>query len=797
MTAEAPASETPPADAPYRQVGTPVPDRVADLLARMTLAEKVAQLGSVFAFDLLGPGGLDTAALEQRLAGGVGQVTRMAGVTSLARHEVAALTNQVQRHLREETRLGIPALMHEECLAGYMAADATMFPQALAVAASWRPSLARSIGRIIGSQMRLSGAHFGLAPVLDIARDPRWGRIEETYGEDPFLTSVLGLAMVEGLQDHTTGHGIIATAKHFVGHGVPEGGRNAATPHIPPRELAEVFLAPFEQVVRHGGVGAVMHAYHDLDGVPCIANRELLTGLLREDWGFTGVVVSDYNGVEELFEAHRLVPDLQAAAVMALEAGLDVELPETSGFGEPLVRAVEERRVDESGVDDAVRRVLAQKFELGLFDDPYVDEGAVTSVDRAADELASRAAQASIVMLKNEGEVLPLAAGSTLAVIGPNASDPRALLGDYAHVAHQELLAEHRSAPMAGSPPTPEFLQLQLVPAGVASVVEALDASWDGEIRFARGCDITGDDTTGFAEAIDLARASDVAVLVLGERSGLTWEATTGESRDRTRLGLPGVQQDLLEAVVATGTPVVLVVLSGRPNSLPWAAQHVPSILWCVPPGQGGAGALAGVLTGAHEPLGRLPVTVARDVGQVPIHYGHNPSGFRSRWRGDYVDVDHRPLWPFGHGHGYTAFEISSLEAPTEAATDGSPLRVRFRAENTGRRRGETVVQIYAEQEGTSVVRPAQRLVWFGVIALDHGSSDIVEIEIPVARLNLVDRRYQRVVEPSTVVLAAGLSSTAIHARATVRLTGAAAPVEVPPPARCNTHPTDERSQDE
>ena len=760
-----------------------ISDRVGDLLGRMSIEEKVAQLGSVFGFDLLDGPTIDQSAMGKLLDCGIGQVTRLAGATSLPRQTVADLANQVQRHLIDHTRLKVPAVFHEECLAGYMAVDGTIYPQALGLAASWRPDLLRRVGRLIASEMRACGAQFGLSPVLDIARDPRWGRIEETLGEDTHLTSVLGLAMIDGLQHDGDGSGILATAKHFVGHGVPEGGRNAATPHIPTREMAEVFAPPFEQAVRHGRVAAIMHAYHDLDGVPCIANSELLTDLLRHQWGFEGTVVSDYNGVEELHDAHRIAPDLEAAAAMALEAGLDVELPETSGFGEPLLAALADGRVPESDVDRAVSRVLAQKFALGLFEDPFVSTDGVTALDGAASELSSEAAARSIVLLQNRGTLLPLDPGTTVALIGPNADDARALVGDYAHVVHQELLTLQRNQPGPGFWAIPTELHLETELIGVPSIREAFDGAGLA-IRFAPGCDVTGDDRTDFADAVAAAEASDVAVLVLGERSGLTPDQTTGESRDRTSLGLPGVQQELLEQVVATGTPVVLVMLGGRPNTVTWAAEHVAAILWAILPGPAGGSALVDVMIGDQEPTGRLPVTVPRHVGQIPLHYGHNPSSSRSRWWSDYVDESHEPLWVFGHGLGYTDFRIEGLSGPTRISTSDDRVELTARLTNTGPRRGETILQLYLEQAAASVVRPARRLVWFGSVAIDPGASTDVAIELPVGRLALIDRHHQRVVEPGLVDLAVGLSSSDLPLRATVELTGEPHAIPVPPPAR-------------
>ncbi len=767
----------------YRDSSRPASERVADLLARMTLEEKAAQLGSVLASELMGPDGLEPAHLTKYVGHGIGQVTRLAGRTALDRATVADVANGVQHYLCNETRLGIPAVVHEECLHGYMVRDGTMFAQSLGLAMAWDPELVRAMGEVIADQMRAAGAHLGLGPVLDVARDPRWGRIEETFGEDPHLVSVLGLALTEGLQHHGDGTGILATAKHFAGHGSPEGGRNAASPHFGAREFAEVYLPPFEQAVRHGRVGAVMHAYHDLDGIPCIANRWLLTELLRDQWGFDGTIVSDYNGVEELVDAHRVVADYEAAAVASLQAGLDVELPETSAFGEPLLRAVRSGRLAETEVDLATARVLTQKFALGLFDHPFVDAGRVTVHDERARSVAVRSAVAAVTCVQNRNGLLPLSPEARVAVIGPNADDARALAGDYSHVAHQELLAAQKDDVDAFDRPVPKHLELRPDLEGVDSVLDGL-VGLGVTVDHVPGCTLTGDDTSGLPAAVAAARGADVALVVVGERSGLTPECTTGESRDRVDLDLPGVQQQLLEAVAATGTPVVLLVISGRPNTLAWAAEHVDAILWSVPPGEAGGTALAEILLGRLEPEGRLPVTVPRHVGQIPIHYAHNPSSVRSRWWGDYVDESHRPQWCFGHGLGYTTFAVGGLSGPRRAATTDEVVTLRAEVTNTGDRPGTTVLQVFAEQAAASVVRPARRLIWFRRLRLEPGVTAPVEIEVPLDRLALLGRDMARVVEAGTVTLAVGQSADDLPCRLDLRLDGDDHPVPAAAPAR-------------
>ena len=556
---------------PYLDPALAVADRVDDLLGRMTLEEKLAQLGSIWVFEVLDVDRVEPGKAQERLGAGIGQITRVAGATSFEMPVVAALANEIQRFLVQGTRLGIPAIVHEECLHGLVARDAVCFPQSIGLAAAWDPELLEALASSFARQLRAMGAHQGLAPIFDVARDPRWGRIEETYGEDPYLIAALGVAYVRGLQEGG-GAPVLATGKHMVGHGLPEGGMNRAPAHIGPRELRDVYLWPFEAAVREAGMRSMMHAYEDVDGVPCVASRELFTTTLREEWGFDGIVVSDYAGIDELVESHAIVGDLGAAAALALEAGIDVELPSTAAFGAPLAQALAAGDVDPALVDRAVARVLAVKFELGLFEAPYVDAAAARpplETDRA---LARDAARASIVLLENDG-TLPLRDDlATIAVIGPNADSARNLLGDYAHVAHIETLLEMRDNPIGF--PVPDDLDLSDELEGRSTILDAIRerCAHGAEVRFAAGGDVLDASDAEIAEAADAARGADVAIVVVGERSGLTLACTCGEMRDRMELGLPGRQEELVAAVAATGTPVVLVLVAGRPLAIPEAA---------------------------------------------------------------------------------------------------------------------------------------------------------------------------------------------------------------------------------
>jgi beta-glucosidase len=762
----------------YRDASLPVDERVADLLARMTIEEKLAQLGSLWSFELFASETeLDPTRLGDRLADGIGQVSRVAGATNLDPVGAAQAANAIQRYLVEETRLGIPAILHEETLHGLLARGATSFQQSIGAAAAFDPDLVEAIAVTIRREMQSIGARLALAPVLDITRDPRWGRVEETYGEDPFLAATLGCAYVRGVQGSDLEHGIAATAKHLVGHGLAEGGLNQAPAHVGPRELHEEQLLPFEAAVRDAGLACAMPAYCDVDGVPCHVSHELLTEILRDSWGFDGLVVSDYTAVQMLVGSHRLTADLGTAAAMALRAGMDNELPTTTGYGAPLRAAIEDGRVDVALLDLAVERTLRLKVRLGLFERPYVEPSseaarAALSADERA--LARVLAERSFVLVENDG-TLPLAADvGMIAVIGPIADSARDLLGDYAHLPHIETLAElrHRANPFGF--PSSEVINPMDELAGRPTILSALRARFGkGRVLHAQGTGLRQGDDAALREAVELARGADVAVLVLGERSGLTEDATTGESRDRRDLGLLGRQQELLEAVVATGTPTVLVLVSGRPLAVEWAAAHCAAVLFAWVPGDAGPEALAAVLAGDSEPGGRLPVTVPRHVGQVPLTYRHHPTGGRSNWKIDYVDGPTSPLWPFGHGRSYTTFAIDHLRLDRSTLrTHGDEIAIRVDVTNSGERTGAEVVQLYVRDEEASVARPVLELRGFRRVELRPGERRTVVFSLSTEQLAYVDADHRRVVEPGLVRIFVGRSSADLPLFADVELVG-------------------------
>ncbi|MGH9213270.1 MAG: glycoside hydrolase family 3 N-terminal domain-containing protein [Acidimicrobiales bacterium] len=739
-----------------------VDQQVDDLVRQMTLPEKVAQLGSAWVFQLADGIRLAGDRAPTLLADGIGQVTRLSGATGAGATEAAELANAIQHYLVTETRLGIPTIVHEEICSGLMARDAPVFPQAIGVASTWEPDLARAMARETRMQMRAIGAHQGLSPVLDVCRDPRWGRTEETYGEDPHLVARMGVAFVGGLQGDDLRHGVVATAKHFVGYSASEGGLNWAPAHIPSRELREVYLHPFEAAVAAAELRSVMNAYQELDGVPCAADRNLLTRILREEWGFDGTVVADYFSIRQLASYHRIAADEVEAAAIAVTAGLDAELPSTDCYGAPLIEAVRSGRVNEATVDTAVRRVLRTKFDLGLFEQPYVDVGrAATLFDTPPQRaLAREIAAKSIVLLRNDG-VLPLATDvGSVAVIGPNADAARHLFGDYTYPAIIESLLEARDTDRNPfGMPLDEGFSVDGASARATTVLAALRGRFGSRVRFAPGCEVVDPSRTGFADAVAVAAAADVAVLVMGDRAGMTDECTSGESRDRATLDLPGVQEHLAREVLATGTPVALVLVAGRPIGSAWLHERCAAVVMAWMPGQEGAGAIADVLGGQVNPGGKLPISFPRTVGQVPVFYGHKASGGRSNWKGDYVETAVTPLYPFGHGLSYTTFSLSAVVAgPTEASWADS-VTVEATVANTGDRDGDEVVQLYIRRRRASVTRPVLELKNFVRVPVTSGRSRTVMFQLPLGQTGFYGRDRAYVVEPGEVDVLVGTSS--------------------------------------
>ena len=732
--------------------------RVADLVERMSLDEKLAQLvgywvdqGDEIVAPMAGEMASGTS-YEDATVHGIGHLTRVYGTRPVDPVERAAWLWGEQRRLRAQTRLGIPALVHEECLTGLAAWKAATFPTPLAWGAAFDPELVEETGRLIGESMRQLGIHQGLAPVLDVIRDPRWGRVDECISEDPYVVGTIGTAYVRGLQDA----GVHATLKHFVGYSASQGGRNHAPVQAGAREIQDVLLPPFEMAVRDGGVRSVMNSYSAIDGVPVAASPEYLTRVLREDWGFDGVVVSDYFSVAFLHTMHRVAADLGEAAVLALGAGIDVELPSADAFAGPLAEAVRTGRVDVGLVDAAVRRVLTQKEELGLLDETFDAPPTQIDLDTPAHrDAARRLAEESVVLLTNSG-VLPLDVARThrVAVIGPNADAAAALMGCYSFANH--VLAHHPGVPYGFEIP---------------AVLDALrDELPDASLTFERGVDVEGDDASGIEAAVASARNADVAIVVVGDRAGLFGRGTVGEGNDVDDLELPGLQRRLVEAVVATGTPVVTVVISGRPYALGWAVDEVSApaaLVQAFFPGEEGGSAIAGILSGRVTPSGRLPVSLPRSVGAQPYSYLHTLLAGPT----EITSADPTPPLAFGHGLTYTSFERTGLSADAEVVAGGT-FAASVRVRNTGTRTATDVVQLYAHDTYASVNRPVAQLMGYARVTLAPGEEVAVRFDVPTSRLAFTGQDGRRIVEPGDIELWVGPSCADRETETSLRIGG-------------------------
>lgn len=733
-------------DKPYLDPALSVEQRVADLLSRMTWEEKVDQLGSYNQFsaweDWTAFGRLS---LEKRIervkaiptAGavgiGIGQFSVV--LRELPPLEAAKKANEIQEYARQHTRLGIPPIIHDEGLHGLLANEGTSFPQGIAMASSWDPQLLEEVAGAIGREARTRGIRQLLSPTINIARDPRCGRTEETYGEDTFLASRMVVAFVRGLQ----GQGVIATPKHFAANFVGDGGRDSYAIHISERLLREVYLPAFEAAIREGGALSIMAAYNSLDGLPCSCNPWLLTELLRSEWGFEGFVVSDYDSVIHILEKHAVAADKTEVAKRAVEAGLDVELPGSICFTGPMLAGLKKGSISEKAVDEAVSRVLSVKFRMGLFEDRLVDEGkaAAGSHTPPHQALALRMAQEAITLLKNEKKTLPFPARLTsLAVIGPQAG--RSVLGGYTWDGYA---ADRFTTP------------LQAIENKVGEKVA---------VHYAFGCDVTGDAKDGIAAAVEAARQSQCAVLFLGND-----RRTEGEQKDRANLELPGAQPELIEAVAATGVPVVVVLINGAPVVMTEWIDKVAAVVEAWYPGEAGGQAIADVLFGDANPSGKLPVSLPRSMGQLPLFYNYKPSGRID----DYVDLSGKPLFPFGFGLSYTSFGYRGLVITPANARAVDKVTVSLEVENTGSLAGDEVVQLYVHDKLASVVRPIKELKAFQRISLQPGETRQVRLELDVHQLGLYDAGLNFIVEPGEFDMMVGSSSEDIRLQGTLVVT--------------------------
>ncbi len=748
-----------PSPLPYQDASRPIDERVADLLGRMTLAEKIAQLIAIW--NTKTPFQDDNGVFRpegaaQLLGNGLGELSRpseIAGTPTGPRvrsaREEAEFTNAIQKWVKENTRLGIPVLFHEEALHGLVAPGATSFPVPMALASTWDPALLERVMSVAALEARTRGCQQVLSPVIDLGRDPRWGRIEETYGEDPYLVGQLGLAAIRGYQGRTLPLGagkVLATLKHFAGHGSHEGGINTAPTLIPERLLRSELLVPFEMAVKQTNVFCVMPSYNEIDGLPSHVNEWLLEKVLREEWGFDGIVVSDYYAIEQLISRHHVAADKADAARQSLAAGVDMELPDPDAFPS-LADQVGDGRVSEAQIDRAVARVLKMKFLAGLFENPYVDPDEAERVQNTPESqaLALEAARKAIVLLENRGSTLPLDRTKirTLAVIGPNAQGLH--LGGYSGNPGRGVDVLSGITTSAGS-------GVRVVYAEGVRITEtppiwSQDAVTLGDPALNR---------ERIREAVRVARNADAIVLVIGTNEATSREAwADNHLGDVADIGLMSQQDELAGALFDTGKPVVVVLVNGRPLAMPRVAERANAILETWYLGQEGGTAIGEVLFGDVNPSGKLPISVPRDPGQLPVFYNRRPTSYRP-----FLDMPRDAQWSFGHGLSYTTFSVSAPSVSPATIGPAGEATVTVSVRNTGTRAGDEVVQLYLRDDVSSVTRPVQELRGFERVSLAPGESRTVTFTLGPDALSLVDRDMRRVVEPGRFTVMVGTNST-------------------------------------
>src|SRR5438874_8208764 len=751
---------------PYRDPSLPIERRVEDLLGRMTLEEKVGQMlclwqGKRAITDR--DGRFDPARAPKWFRIGVGRIERP-GESHGARAE-AEYTNAIQRWVKDSTRLGIPVLFHEEALHGLEAEQATSFPQAIALASTWNPELVERVFAVAAAEARARGVHQVLAPVVDVARDPRWGRIEETYGEDPYLAARMGVAAVRGFQGTEVTVGpthVLATLKHMTGHGQPESGTNVGPAPYGERTLRDAFLYPFEVAIREAGARSVMPSYNEVDGIPSHANRWLLRDVLRGEWRFDGVIVSDWFAISQLADLHHVAADHAEAARRALAAGVDVELPDVQAYG-TLVDQVRQGRVAEATIDTTVQRLLRAKFELGLFENPVVDPDAADRISGAdaSRSLALDAARQAITLLKNDGGILPLSVErlSRVAVIGPHAAE--VLLGGYSGGPRHLVSILEGIRTRLGPQATVEYAEGIRITEDSTFTREPQPHVGGARSHARWGADrvVLADSASNArrrAAAVALARRSQVAIVVVGDNEMTSREAyAPNHLGDRADLGLPGQQDELVRAVLATGTRTVLVLIHGRPLSIPALCSLVPAILRGRYLGRETGTAVAEALFGDINPGGKLPVTVARHVGQLPVFYNHKPSARRG-----YLFDTAQPLFPFGYGLSYTTFAYANLRVTPARIRAQERTQVSVDVTNTGTRSGDEVAQLYIRDAVSLATRPVKELRGFRRITLQPGETRTVTFDIGPEHLAYHGADMKRVVEPGRFDIMVGGSST-------------------------------------
>jgi beta-glucosidase len=741
---------------PYRDPNLPVAQRVADLLSRMTIEEKLAQMegawenhqfiGQQEAFFVDDKGAFlpDKAAIV--LKNGLGEISRPS--EGRGPRAMAEFTNTVQKWVKENTRLGIPIVFHDECLHGHVAPGGTSYPMAIALSSTWNPGLIGEVFTATAAEVRARGVQHCLAPVLDLARDPRWGRTEETYGEDPYLVSQMGVAAIKGFQGvgpFIDSSHVMATAKHFAVHGQPEGGTNVAPGNISERVVREYFLKPFVAAVKEGNVETVMASYNEIDGIPSHSNKHLLGDILRGEWGFQGLVVSDYFGITELRTIHHIIGSNEAAGKLALESGIEMELPFPAAFPS-LGEQVKEGRVSQSLIDSSVEHILRVKFLTGLFENAYVDPDNAQRITNSLEhqQLALKSAREAIILLKNQGKLLPLSKSKykRIGVIGPNAADVH--LGGYSDKPGRGVSVLQGIKDKVGSSATVLYSE-------GCKITESFPV-WE-EDKVVLGDPVLN--SKRIEEAVNVAQKADVVILALGGNEQTSREAwAVNHPGDRDSLDLLGNQDDLVRAILATGKPTVVFLQHGRPNSINFIAERVPAILegWYL--GQEGGTAVADVLFGDYNPGGKLPITVPRSVGQLPDYYYQKPSAKR-----EYLGTTPLPLFPFGWGLSYSTFKYTNVRATPESIGSQGKTKISVDVTNTSATSGEEVVQLYIRQDISSVTRPVKELRGFRRIALNPGETKMVELTLGFDELSYLNRDMHRVVEPGVFTIMVGGNS--------------------------------------
>ncbi len=768
---------------PYQNANLPIEDRLNDLISRMTLEQKVAQLQC-----LMFMGGDIDKALEE-FPDGIGTLTGFGGAPSVEGN--IEFSKKVQKTVIEKNDLGIPVLQHCEALTGMNAAGGTIFPSAIGLGATWNPDTVEKMTDIIRKQMLAVGIRHALSPVMDIARDPRWGRVGETYGEDPTLCAAMSVAFTKGLQGEDLKDGVVATSKHFLGYGFSDGGLNMASNPIPPRELRESFAKPFQAAITEANLEAVMNSYGTIDGEMVIKSKHILTDLLRDEMGFKGPVVSDYMSINRAVGL-KVSKDETEGGIDALKAGLDVEFPMPFGFTKGLVEAVKNGKLEESLIDRALKRILTTKFKLGLFEKPYAREEMISEAydPQITKTHSLKAAHEAIVLLKNDG-ILPLSKNiKKIAVIGPHGNSLRLLFGCYTYPASLEMSLGGSMAEMAGMMGGPEAEKITLPPKfegsrvrSEASIVTETIKNMFGkktptilesiknkcpnaEVVYEKGCDIAGTDRKGFDSAVNAAKSADVVILTLGGKYGWGNNCTTGEGVDTDDIGLPGIQEEFAKRIFTTGTPCVMVHMDAKPLSSKFIAEKIPAIIENWFPGDTGGEALADVLFGDYNPAGRLPVTAARNAGQIPIYAMHRKGNSYGKANAmilnDYVDGSKLPFFYFGEGKSYTTFEYSNLQIDKKVKAKGT-VHITCDVKNTGARNGEEVVQVYVRDELASMLRPNKELAGFNRIALKAGETKKVHFYIRADQFAFLDVDMKWIVEAGEMSVLVGASSEDIR----------------------------------